>query len=86
MFEKLDPAVQQILTETAQEMALWARDQGAAAEGTLLEELKAGGMEVNTADRAAFVAASAPLYEKFASEVEGGQQMIDDVLSLAGGS
>ncbi len=84
-FEKLDPEVQQILAETAQEMALWAREQGAAAEGTLLDELKADGMEVNTADREAFVAASAPLYEKFAAEVEGGQQMIDDVMGLAGG-
>jgi tripartite ATP-independent transporter DctP family solute receptor len=84
-FEKLDPEVQEILAETAQEMALWAREQGAASEGTLLEELKADGMEVNTADRDAFVEASAPLYEKFASEVEGGQQMIDDVMSLAGG-
>jgi tripartite ATP-independent transporter DctP family solute receptor len=86
VFEKLDPEVQKVLAETAQEMALWARDTGAAAEGELLDELKAAGMEVNTADRQAFVAASAPLYSKFASEVEGGQAMIDSVLSLAGGS
>lgn len=85
-FEKLDPEVQSILAETAQEMALWARDTGAAAEGELLEVLKAGGMEVNTADRQAFVDASTPLYEKFATEIEGGQAMIDSVLSLAGGS
>lgn len=86
VFEKLDPEVQSILAETAQEMALWARETGASAEGELLDELKAAGMEVNTADRQAFVDASAPLYEKFASEVEGGQAMIDSVLSLAGGS
>jgi tripartite ATP-independent transporter DctP family solute receptor len=85
VFDKLDPEVQQILAETAQEMALWAREQGAAAEGELLETLKADGMEVNTANRDAFVEASAPLYEKFASEVDGGQEMIDSVLSLAGG-
>jgi tripartite ATP-independent transporter DctP family solute receptor len=85
-FEKLDPAVQQILAETAQEIALWAREQGAAQDGALLEELKASGMEVNIADRQAFVDASAPLYEKFASEVEDGQAMIDQVLSLAEGS
>lgn len=85
-FEKLDPEVQQILTETAQEIALWARDQGAQQDGKLLDELKAAGMEVNEADRQAFVDASAPLYEKFASEVEGGQAMIDQVLSLAEGS
>ncbi len=85
-FEKLDPEVQRILAETAQEMALWARDTGATAEGDLLVELKAGGMEVNTADRQAFVDASTPLYVKFAAEIEGGQAMIDSVLSLAGGS
>lgn len=85
-FEKLDPEIQQVLTETAQEVALWARDQGAMQDGELLEQLKAGGMQVNTADRAAFVEASAPLYEKFASEVENGQAMIEQVLSLADGS
>ncbi|MSU90254.1 DctP family TRAP transporter solute-binding subunit [Rhodobacteraceae bacterium 2CG4] len=85
-FEKLDPEIQQVLTETAQEVALWAREQGAAQDGELLEKLKAGGMAVNETDRAAFVAASAPLYEKFASEVENGQAMIDQVLSLADGS
>ncbi len=86
VFDKLAPEVQTILAETAQEMALWARDTGGSAEGALLDELKGAGMEVNTADREAFVAASAPLYEKFAAEVEGGQGMIDSVLSLAGGS
>ncbi len=85
-FEKLDPEIQKVLTETAQEVALWARDQGAAQDGELLEKLKAGGMKVNETDRAAFVEASAPLYEKFASEVENGQAMIDQVLSLADGS
>ena len=84
-FEKLDPEIQQVLAETAQEVALWARDQGAQQDGALLKELEEGGMEVNTADRAAFVEASAPLYEKFAEEVENGQAMIDQVMSLADG-
>ena len=84
-FERLDPEVQQILTETAQEVAVWAREQGAAEDGTLLEELRAG-MEVNETDRQAFVEASQPLYERFAEEVEGGQAMIDQVQALAEGS
>lgn len=84
-FERLDPEIQQVLTETAQEVALWAREQGAEQDGALLEKLKASGMEVNTADRAAFVEASAPLYEKFAEEVKDGQAMIDQVMSLADG-
>ena len=82
-FAKLDPKVQAILIETAQEVAVWAREQGEAQDGALLDKLKAAGMQVNTADRAAFVEASKPLYAKFADEVPNGQQMIDQVLSLA---
>jgi TRAP-type transport system periplasmic protein len=84
--ERLDPEIQQVLAETAQEVALWAREKGAADDDALLEELKSGGMQVNDTDRAAFVEESKPLYEKFATEVEGGQQMIDQALSLAEGS
>lgn len=85
-FEKLDPEIQTVLAETAVEVATWAREQGAEQDGKLLEELEAGGMKVNQADRAAFVEASKPLYEKFAAEVENGQAMIDQALALAEGS
>lgn len=85
-FERLDPEIQTILSETAAEVALWAREQGEEQDGTLLQQLTDSGMEVNDTDRDAFVAASAPLYEKFADEVENGQAMIDQALSLAEGS
>lgn len=85
-FEKLDPKIQTILAETAQEVVSWARAEGAAADEALLSELEAGGLEVNVADRDAFVEASKPVYEKFANEVENGQEMIDQVMSLASGS
>ena len=84
-FERLDPEIQTVLEETAQEVALWAREKGAADDEALREELSAS-MQVNETDRQAFVEASAPIYETFAAEVEGGQEMIDQVQSLAGGS
>ena len=84
-FERLDPEIQQVLAETAREVATWAREKGAADDEALREELAAS-MEVNETDRQAFVEASAPIYDKFAEEVEGGQEMIDEVQSLAGGS
>ena len=84
-FEKLDPEIQTVLEETAREVAVWAREKGAADDEALREELSAN-MQVNETDRQAFVEASAPIYEKFASEIEGGQEMIDQVQSLAGGS
>ncbi len=82
-FEKLDPEIQEVLTTTAEEVALWAREQGAADDEKLLKELEESGMKVNQADRQAFVDASKPLYEKFAAEVDGGQEMIDKAMSLA---
>ncbi|MBZ9799370.1 TRAP transporter substrate-binding protein [Mesorhizobium sp. ES1-4] len=82
-FKKLDPEVQKVLTETAQEVANWARAQGAEQDDLLLEKLKAAGMKVNVADHQAFVDASAPLYAKFAEEVPNGRAMIDQVLSLS---
>ncbi|MGB3554836.1 MAG: TRAP transporter substrate-binding protein [Jannaschia sp.] len=85
-FEKLDPEIQTILAETAQEVAVWAREQGASQDDELLTALTDAGMQVNQADRAAFVEASKPIYEKFAAEVENGQAMIDEAMALAGGS
>jgi len=40
-------------------------------------------MEVNVADRAAFVEASKPIYAEFAKEVGTGKEMIDMALQLA---
>jgi TRAP-type C4-dicarboxylate transport system substrate-binding protein len=42
-------------------------------------------MKFNEADRDAFVAASKPIYEQFANEVEGGQELIDKAMALANG-
>lgn len=80
------PEIQTILAETAQEVVSWARAEGAAADEALLGELEASGMQVNIADREAFVEASQPVYERFAAEVENGQDMIDQIMSLADGT
>jgi tripartite ATP-independent transporter DctP family solute receptor len=83
VFSKLDPEIQQALRETAVEMGDWARAKGAEDDGTLRDKLEAAGMEVNVADRQAFVDASAPIYEQFSAEVENGGALIDKALSLA---
>ncbi len=85
-YDAMDPEIRSVLEDTAREMALWARDKGAEADQALQDKLVAAGMEYNEADRASFVEASTPIYEAFASEVEGGQAMIDKAISLAGGS
>jgi len=81
--EKLPADVQEVLRSTAREMAEWARVEGAAADDDLKSKLAGAGMEVNVADRAAFVEASRPIYEQFASEVPAGKALIDRALSLS---
>ena len=48
--------------------------------------MKASGIQVNEADKPAFVAASKAIYEEFAKEVPTGKELIDKSLDLAKGS
>lgn len=86
MYESLDPEIRKVLEETARELEAWAREKGDAADEQLKQKLVAGGMEYNEADRKAFVDASKPIYEAFAEEVEGGDEMIDRAIALAPGN
>ena len=52
----------------------------------MLDVIKAAGVEVNEADKEAFIAASKPVYDAFADQVEGGQELIDSVLALGNAS
>ncbi len=86
VFDKMDPAIRDVLVETALELEGWARAKGEEADTKLMESLVAGGMEYNEADRASFVAASKPIYDAFAQEVKGGDAMIEKAIALASGS
>ena len=80
---KLPADVRQILEETARETQAFVYEKAAQLEVDLLAQLKAGGMVVNNADKAAFVAASGPIYKEFGASVPGGKALIDHALSLA---
>lgn len=81
-FDKLDPAVQAGLTDCANQTQDFTYEKAAELEASLLKVIQDAGVEVNTADKAAFIEASKPIYEQFADEVDGGQEMIDTVLGL----
>jgi len=78
--------VRQILEETAKETQAFVYETAAQLETDLLKKLKDGGMQVNEADKQAFVEASKPIYDEFAESVEGGGEMVEKALSLAEGS
>ncbi|MGS4946163.1 TRAP transporter substrate-binding protein [Meridianimarinicoccus sp. RP-17] len=61
----------------------WSLAEGEAADMALVEKVKAAGVEINTADKAAFIAASAPIYDAFAAQVDGGAELVRDAQALA---
>ena len=80
---KLPEDVRQVLEATAKETQAFVYETAAQLEVDLLAELKAGGIQVNNADKDAFIAASKPIYEEFGSSVPGGKALIDKALGLA---
>ena len=82
-FAKLPEDVQADLMAAAAESQDAVYAMAAQLETELLENLKSGGVEVNEADKDAFIAASKPVYDEFANTVKGGSELINIVQSLA---
>jgi tripartite ATP-independent transporter DctP family solute receptor len=78
----LPPDVRKILEDTARETQVYVYQTAAADEDDLLGKLKAAGMQVNTPNKDAFIAASKPVYEEFGREVKGSEQLIDTAIKL----
>jgi tripartite ATP-independent transporter DctP family solute receptor len=81
-WSKFPADVQKILKDTAVEMQPEVYKIAAGLDDSLLKKLKDAGMQVNEADKDAFIKASKPIYEEFAKEVPGGQELIDKSLAL----
>ena len=82
-FAKLPEDVQADLIAAAEETQEEVYAMAAELEEKLLGELEAGGMTVNEADKQAFIDASTPIYDEFASSVEGGAELVERVRALA---
>ncbi len=81
-WEKLPADVQQTLEEVAKETQAYVYETAARLEKDLLDKLKAGGIEVNEADKAAFIVASKGIYDDFSTSVSGGGEMVNTAMSL----
>jgi len=81
-WSKLPTDVQKELADTAKEMEPVVYKIAADLDNDLLEKLKKAGMQVNEADKNAFIKASAKIYEEFSNEVPGGKELIDKALTL----
>ncbi len=85
-WDKLPKGVRKVLKATAKEMQAFVYARAAELEIELLQNLIDGGITVNQADKAAFIAASGAIYDEFSSTVPGGADMIAKAMELAGGS
>jgi tripartite ATP-independent transporter DctP family solute receptor len=78
----LPAEVRNTLEGVAKDTQAFVYQTAAKAEDDLLQKLKSGGMQVNTPDKNAFVAASKPVYEEFSKEVKGAKDVIDRAIAL----
>jgi len=85
-FGKLPSDVQAALVKCGTETQAFVYQKAADLETELLTVIKDAGVAVNTADKDAFIVASTPIYDEFATTVDGGKQLIDTVQGLASGS
>ena len=83
---RLPEDIQVTLRRIASETQAFVHETAARMDANFLDELREAGVEVNNADRAAFVRASVEIFEEFGSAVEGGDALVADALALAEGA
>lgn len=74
--------VRKILEDTARETQAFVYAAAEKDDTELLGKLKAAGMQVNTPNKDAFIAASKGVYEEFAKEVPSAKDVIDRAIAL----
>ena len=85
-WQKLPEDVRADLEACGAETQDFVYRHAARLETELLQVIRDAGVKVNEADKQAFIDASAPLYEEFASTVDGGAELIRQIQDLASGS
>jgi TRAP-type transport system periplasmic protein len=79
----LPAEVRKTLESSAKEVQGWVYEKAAKDDQVLLEKMKASGsIQVNEANKDAFIAASKAVYEEFEKEVPGAKEIIDRAIAL----
>jgi tripartite ATP-independent transporter DctP family solute receptor len=81
-WKTLPADVRKILEDSAKQTQAFVYEKGAQDDEELLKRMKAAGIQVNEADKDAFIAASRPVYDEFAKEVPGAKEVIDRAIQL----
>ena len=78
----LSADVRKIFEDTAKETQAWVYEKAARDDDELLAKMKTAGIQVNQANKDAFIAASKPVYDEFAKEVPGAKEVIERAIAL----
>jgi tripartite ATP-independent transporter DctP family solute receptor len=82
-WNSLPADVRKTLESTAKDVQAWVYEKAAKDDDILLEKMKASGsIQINNANKDAFIAASKPVYDEFAKEVPGAKEIIDRAIAL----
>jgi len=82
-WESLPADVRKILEQAAKETQAYVYSTAERLDNELIDKMKAAGIQINQADKAAFVKASRSVYNEYGSEVKGAKELIDKSLSVA---
>ena len=74
--------VRKVLESTAKDMQKYVYAVAEKDENELLGKIKAAGVQVNNANKNAFITASKPIYDEFSKEVKGAKELIDRGIAL----
>jgi len=81
-WKSLPADVRKVLEDTAKETQAFVYKTAASEDDELLGKLKAGGIQVNSPNKDAFISASKPVYDEFGKEVNGAQELIAKSIAL----
>ncbi|MBB4002194.1 MAG: TRAP transporter substrate-binding protein [Aurantimonas endophytica] len=81
-----DDELKTVIQDCATKSSDFAYERSQQMDDELVGKIEEAGVAVNEADKDAFIEASAPIYEEFGSQVEGGQKLVEDIQALAAGS
>ena len=84
-FNQLPADVQQILEKAAKDTQAYVYEQAAKLDNELLDRIKAAGVQVNEADKDAFIAASKAVYDEFGKAVPDGGKLVQKAIELGQG-
>ena len=82
-WKKIPADVAQIVQDTARGTLDFVYETSAGMDNKYMEEVKAAGVQINEADKQAFIDASADIYKEFGKEVKGADEIIAKAIALA---